>query len=53
MEEESEALTGCELTGEAKAAIVSGDLNGILKDPGDLTDEQLKWIRCCLKMEKW
>jgi hypothetical protein len=42
MEKGSEALSEYGLTSEAKAAIISGDLNWILKNTGDLTDEQLK-----------
>ena len=53
MEKGSEALSEYELTSEAKAAIISGDSNWILKNTGDLTDEQLKWIRSRLEMERW
>ena len=53
MEKGSEALSGYGLTSEAKAAIISGDLNWILKNVGDLTDAQLQWIRSRLEMERW
>ena len=53
MEKGSEALSGYGLTSEAKAAIISGDLNWILKNVGDLTDIQLQWIRSRLEMERW
>jgi hypothetical protein len=53
IEKGSEALSGYTLTSEAKAAVISGDLNWILKNAGDLTDEQLKWIRSRLEMERW
>jgi DNA-binding response OmpR family regulator len=49
----SEALSRYRLTSEAKAAIISGDLNWVRKNAGDLTDEQLKWIRSRLEMEQW
>ncbi|MBW1699953.1 MAG: response regulator [Deltaproteobacteria bacterium] len=49
----SEALKGYVLSTEAKAAIVSGDLNWIVEHVGELSDEQLKWIFGRLQMERW
>ncbi len=53
LEKGSDALSGFGLTIEAKAAIISGDLNWILKNVGELTDTQLQWVRSRLEMERW
>ncbi len=53
MDKGSVALASYALSSEAKAAIVSGDLNWIHKHVGELTDHQLRWIRSRLEMERW
>ncbi|UCF85568.1 MAG: response regulator [Desulfobacteraceae bacterium] len=53
MNKGSKALQGYQLSDEAKAAIVSGDLNWILKHVGKLSRQQLKWIRGRLQLERW
>jgi DNA-binding response OmpR family regulator len=52
-EKGSEALRGYQLTSEAKAAIVSGDINWLRQNVGELTDKQLSWIHSRLEMERW
>jgi DNA-binding response OmpR family regulator len=47
------SLDGYNLTDEAKAAVISGDLNWIRKHVGELTEEQLKWIYRRLEREVW
>lgn len=53
MENGSEALKGYELSSKAKAAIVSGDLNWILKNIGKLSEAQLAFIHKRLEREAW
>jgi DNA-binding response OmpR family regulator len=53
MNKGSKALQGYQLSDEAKAAIVSGDLNWILKHIGQLNRQQLAWIRGRLQLERW
>ncbi|UCF95097.1 MAG: response regulator [Desulfobacterales bacterium] len=53
MERGSDALEGYRLSGEAKAAIVSGDLNWILENVGRLTPRQLDFIYARLEREAW
>lgn len=53
MEEGSEALTGYRLSSTAKAAILSGDLNWIRENVGELTEEQLQFIYKRLEREAW
>ncbi len=53
MERGSSALQGYQLSMEAKAAIVSGDLGWIKKNIGDLTREQLMFIYKTLEREAW
>ena len=53
MDNGSHALASYALSSEAKAAIVSGDLNWIHKHVGELTDHQLRWIQSRLEMERW
>jgi DNA-binding NtrC family response regulator len=53
MEKGSEALQGYRLTRQAKAAILSGDVEWIRKHVGELSDEQLTFIRKRLEREAW
>ena len=53
MENGSEALKEYRLSWKAKAAIVSGDLNWIKENIGDLTKEQLIFIYKRLEREAW
>jgi len=53
MECGSEVLEGYRLTAEAKAAIVSGDLQWIQKHIGPLSEEQLQFIYKRLEREAW
>ena len=53
MEIGSEALADYELSGEAKAAIVSGDLKWINENVGELTQKQLMFIYKRLEREAW
>lgn len=53
MEKGSEALKDFRLSRKAKAAIVSGDLEWLRKNIGDLTEEQLRFIHKRLEREAW
>ncbi|HMB31176.1 MAG TPA: response regulator [Desulfohalobiaceae bacterium] len=53
MEQGSEALTEYTLSSQAKAAIVSGDLNWINGHVGELTQKQLRFIYKRLEQEAW
>jgi DNA-binding response OmpR family regulator len=53
MENGSEALADYRLSGEAKAAIVSGDLKWINENVGELTQKQLMFIYQRLEREAW
>jgi DNA-binding response OmpR family regulator len=53
MENGSKALEGYRLSKEAKAAIVSGDLNWIRQHVGELTKDQLRFIYKRLEREAW
>jgi DNA-binding NtrC family response regulator len=53
MEKGSEALEGYHLSLEAKAAIVSGDLNWLKQHVGELTQKQLMFIYKRLEREAW
>jgi len=53
MENGSEALKEFRLTRKAKAAILSGDLEWIRKNVGELTEEQLMFIYKRLEREAW
>jgi ActR/RegA family two-component response regulator len=53
MEEGSSALADYELSDEAKAAIVSGDLGWINANIGELTQKQLMFIYKRLEREAW
>jgi DNA-binding NtrC family response regulator len=53
MENGSRALRDYQLTHEAKAAIISGDLNWIEKNVGDLTRKQLAFLLKRLEREAW
>ncbi|MFC1482524.1 response regulator [Myxococcota bacterium] len=53
LEEGSVALEGYHLSWEAKAAIISGDLNWIRKHVGQLTEKQLEWVYRRLEAEVW
>lgn len=53
MENGSEALKEYRLSWNAKAAILSGDLNWIKKNIGELTEEQLMFIYNRLEREAW
>ena len=53
MKNGSEALEGYQLSLEAKAAIVSGDLKWINENVGELTQKQLMFIYKRLEREAW
>lgn len=53
MEDGSEALKEYRLTRKAKAAILSGDLEWIRNNVGELTEEQLMFIYKRLEREAW
>ena len=53
LEGSSRALEGYDLSSEAKAAIISGDLKWIRENVGELTEEQLEWIYKRLEVEAW
>ncbi len=53
MEKGSASLKGYRLSASAKAAIVSGDLDWIKKNIGELTEEQLMFIYKRLEREVW
>ncbi len=53
MENGSEALEGYRLSRKAKAAIVSGDMNWIQDNVGELTEEELRFIHKRLEREAW
>jgi|GEM_PF-197295 len=53
MEKGSETLKGYQLSNEAKAAIVCGDLRWINENVGDLTQKQLSFIYKRLEREAW
>jgi len=53
VEKGSQALEGYKLTRQAKAAILSGDLEWIRKHVGELTQEQLAFINKRLEREAW
>jgi DNA-binding response OmpR family regulator len=53
MENGSDALTEYRLSSKAKAAILSGDLNWIKNNVGDLTKEQLEFLYKRLEREAW
>jgi len=53
LEQGSSALQPYHLSMEAKAAIVSGDLNWIKKHVGELTTDQLQFIYRLLEREVW
>jgi hypothetical protein len=53
MENGSIALMGYQLSMEAKAAIVSGDLKWINENVGELTQKQLMFIYKRLEREAW
>ena len=53
MENGSVALEGYRLSRKAKAAIVSGDLNWIQENVGELTEEELRFIHKRLEREAW
>ncbi len=53
MEKGSEALQGYRLSRQAKAAIISGDLEWIRKHVGLLSEEQLQFIYKRLEREAW
>lgn len=53
LESGSLALKDYNLSDEAKAAIVSGDIKWIEKNIGKLTETQLKYLELRLQREKW
>jgi len=53
MERGSKALEGYNLSNEAKAAIVSGDLNWLMTNIGELNEQQLQWVLHRLQREIW
>ena len=53
LEEGSTALDGYELSSEAKAAILSGDVQWLRGHVGELTEEQLEWVYRRLEREAW
>ena len=53
METGSDALKGYQLSRQAKAAIISGDVEWLRKHVGDLTEKQLQFIYKRLEREDW
>lgn len=53
MEQGSRALTDYQLSGNAKAAIIGGDLKWINENVGELTQKQLMFIYKRLEREAW
>ena len=53
LEKGSRVLSGYPLSGEAKAAIVSGDIAWIEKECGDLSDQERDWLARRLEVESW
>lgn len=53
MENGSEALKGYRLSSKAKAALLSGDLEWIRKNIGELNEQQLMYIYKRLEREAW
>ncbi|HDR15042.1 MAG TPA: response regulator [Desulfobacteraceae bacterium] len=53
MENGSAALEGYQLSGRAKAAVISGDLKWINENVGELTQKQLMFIHNRLEREAW
>ena len=53
LEESASALKGYQLSSSARSAIISGDLDWIKKNVGDLTKEQLQLIMSRLEREVW
>lgn len=53
LEDGSNALKDYQLSNAAKAAIISGDLNWIRKNVGELSKEQLQFIMSRLEREAW
>ena len=53
MENGSKALENYSLSNVAKAAIVSGDVNWIKKNVGELTKKQSEYLERRLEVEKW
>ena len=53
LEDGSNALKGYQLSNSAKAAIISGDLNWIKKNVGELSQDQLQFIMSRLEREVW
>jgi DNA-binding NtrC family response regulator len=51
--DEAGALNGYNLSDEAKAAVITGDLNWIRRHVGELSEEQLGWIYRRLEREIW
>ncbi len=53
MKQGSFALSDYQISNEAKAAIISGDLLWIKEHVGELSEKQLRWILSRLEMESW
>ncbi len=53
IEQDSEALTGYNLSSEARAALLSGDVRWIERHAGNLTDMQRAWLDRRLQQERW
>ena len=53
LENGSRALEGYDLSAEAKAAIIAGDLQWIKDHVGELSEEQLQWVHRRLEVEDW
>jgi hypothetical protein len=49
----SEALDGYYLTGQEKAALLSGDIGWIEEHVGKLDERLRTWLRCRLEQEIW
>lgn len=53
IEQDSEALIGYNLSSEARAALLSGDVRWIETHAGKLTDTQRAWLDRRLQQERW
>lgn len=52
-EEGSKALEAYDLSSEAKAALISGDIQWVESRVGQLNDRQRTWLLCRLEQERW
>jgi len=49
----STALAGYNLSSEARAALLSGDIRWVERHVGKLNDRQKAWLLCRLEQERW